>query len=61
MPRKSFSWMDFVPATLATILFISQIIIGIYLVSNVSQIEILAYAGVGLCFFGSSFWFASSI
>jgi protein-S-isoprenylcysteine O-methyltransferase Ste14 len=40
--------MDFVPATLATILFISQIIIGIYLVSSVSQIDVLAYAGVGL-------------
>jgi len=40
--------MDFVPATLSTILFISQIIIGIYLVSSVSQIDVLAYAGVGL-------------
>jgi len=43
--------MGFVPATLATILFISQITIGIYLVSDVSQIEILAYAGVGLYVF----------
>jgi protein-S-isoprenylcysteine O-methyltransferase Ste14 len=51
VPRKSFSWMNFVPATLATILFISQIIIGIYLVSNVSQIDVLAYAGVGLYVF----------
>ena len=51
MPRKSFSWMDFVPATLATILFISQIIVGFYLLSGVSQIEILAYAGVGLYVF----------
>ena len=40
--------MEFVPATLATILFISQIIIGIYLVPSVSQIDVLAYAGVGL-------------
>ena len=48
MPRKSFSWMDFVPVTLVTILFISQIIVGFYLLSGVSQIEILAYAGVGL-------------
>ena len=48
MSKKSFSWLEFVPATLATILFISQIIIGVYLVSDVSQIEILAYAGVGL-------------
>jgi len=51
VPGKSFSWMGFVPATLATILFISQITIGIYLVSDVSQIEILAYAGVGLYVF----------
>jgi protein-S-isoprenylcysteine O-methyltransferase Ste14 len=48
LPRKRLFWMDFVPATLATILFISQIIIGIYLVSSVSQIDVLAYAGVGL-------------
>ena len=51
MPRKSFSWMDSVPVTLVTILFISQIIIGIYLLSDVSQIEILAYFGVGLYVF----------
>ena len=51
MPRKSFSWMDFVPVTLASILFISQIIVGIYLLSDVSQIEILAYIGVGLYVF----------
>jgi len=48
MPRKSISWLDFVPVTLVTVLFISQIIIGIYLLSEVSQIEVLAYAGVGL-------------
>ena len=51
MPRKSFSWMDFVPVTLVSILFISQIIVGIYLLSGVSQIEILAYVGVGLYVF----------
>jgi protein-S-isoprenylcysteine O-methyltransferase Ste14 len=45
---KSFSWKDFVPATLASILFISQIIVGLYLLSGVSQIEVLAYVGVGL-------------
>ncbi len=48
MSRKSFSWMDFVPVTLVSILFILQIIVGIYLLSGVSQIEILAYVGVGL-------------
>ena len=46
--KKSFSWMDFVPVTFVTILFISQIIVGIYSLSEVSQIEILAYIGVGL-------------
>jgi protein-S-isoprenylcysteine O-methyltransferase Ste14 len=51
MPRKSFSWMAFVPTTLASTLFISQIIVGIYLLSGVSQIEILAYVGVGLYVF----------
>jgi protein-S-isoprenylcysteine O-methyltransferase Ste14 len=48
MSRKSFSWMGFVPVTLVSILFITQIIVGIYLLSHVSQIEILAYIGVGL-------------
>ena len=48
MPRKSFSLKDSAPVTLATVLFISQIIIGIYLLSGVSQIDVLAYAGVGL-------------
>jgi protein-S-isoprenylcysteine O-methyltransferase Ste14 len=49
--RKSFSWIDFVPVTLASVLFISQIIVGIYLLSDVSQIEILAYLGVALYVF----------
>ncbi len=51
MSRKSPSWIDFVPVTLASILFISQIIVGIYLLSEVSQIEVLAYAGTGLYVF----------
>ena len=34
--------------TFVTILFILQIIVGIYLLSTVSQIEILAYIGVAL-------------
>ena len=51
MPKKSFSWIDFVPVTFVSILFISQIIVGIYLLSDVSQIEILAYVGVGLYVF----------
>jgi len=51
MSKKSFSWIDIVPVTLVSILFISQIIVGIYLLSDVSQIEILAYVGVGLYVF----------
>jgi hypothetical protein len=38
--------MDFVPVTLVTILFISQIIVGIYFLSEVAQIQILAYVVV---------------
>jgi len=49
--KKSFSWLDFVPVMLVTILFILQIIVGIYLLSTVFQIEILAYIGVGLYVF----------
>lgn len=48
MSKKSFSWTDFFPVTLSTILFISQIIVGIYLLSDVTQIEFLAYVGVAL-------------
>ena len=51
MTKKSFSWIDFVPVTFVSILFISQIIVGIFLLSDVSQIEILAYVGVGLYVF----------
>ena len=51
MSNKSYSWIDVVPITLVTLLFISQIIVGIYLLSEVSQIRILAYIGVGLYVF----------
>jgi len=51
MSERSFSWMDHVPVTFTTFLFLSQIVVGIYLVSEVSQIEILAYVGVGLYVF----------
>ncbi|MBN1357704.1 isoprenylcysteine carboxylmethyltransferase family protein [Candidatus Bathyarchaeota archaeon] len=50
MSDRTFSWKDHVPATLSTVLFISQIIVGIYLLSEVSQIDVLAYAGVALYF-----------
>jgi protein-S-isoprenylcysteine O-methyltransferase Ste14 len=51
MPKKSFSWIGLVPVTVVSVLFISQIIVGIYLLSDVSQIEVLAYFGVGLYVF----------
>jgi len=51
MSKKGFSRMDFVPVTLSSVLFISQIIVGIYLLSDVSQIAILAYVGAGLYVF----------
>jgi protein-S-isoprenylcysteine O-methyltransferase Ste14 len=51
MTKKSFSRRDVIPSTFASLFFISQIIVGIYLISEVSQIEILAYVGVGLYIF----------
>jgi len=43
--------MEFIPSTLETLLFISQIIVGLYLLSEVTQIAFLAYIGVGLYVF----------
>jgi protein-S-isoprenylcysteine O-methyltransferase Ste14 len=51
MTKKNYSWINAIPVTFTSLLFISQIIIGIYLLSEVSQIEILAYIGVGLYVF----------
>jgi len=51
MSKKSFSLIDAVPSTLSTLLFISQIILGIYLLSIISQNKIVAYFGVGLYIF----------
>lgn len=48
MSRTNSSWREFVPVTLVSILILSQIIVGIYRLPGVSQIEILAYAGAGL-------------
>jgi protein-S-isoprenylcysteine O-methyltransferase Ste14 len=56
MSEKSHTLINFIPVTLVTILFISQILIGIYLLSSVSQIEILAYFGVGLYIFSGLFF-----
>ena len=51
MTKKSYSWIDVIPSTFSSLLFILQIIVGIYLISDVSQIEMLAYLGVGLYVF----------
>jgi protein-S-isoprenylcysteine O-methyltransferase Ste14 len=51
MSERRFSWKDHVPATCSSILFISQIVVGVYLLSEVAQNEILAYIGVGLYVF----------
>jgi protein-S-isoprenylcysteine O-methyltransferase Ste14 len=51
MSERSYSWMNWVPATFSSLLFISQIIVGVYLLAEVSQNEILAYGGVGLYVF----------
>jgi len=48
MSQKSFSWIDFIPVTLSSLLFISQIIVGVSLLSDITQIELLAYVGVAL-------------
>ena len=51
MSGKGFSWIDVIPVTISTVLFISQIVVGIYLLPGLSQIETLAYVGAGLYFF----------
>jgi protein-S-isoprenylcysteine O-methyltransferase Ste14 len=51
MTKKSFSWIDVIPSTFSSLLFISQIIVGMYLLSDISQVEIVAYAGVALYIF----------
>jgi len=48
MIKKNYSWIEVIPSTIASLLFISQIIVGIYLLSDVTQIPIIAYIGVGL-------------
>ena len=48
MKKKSFSWINVIPSTIASILLIFQIVSGIYLLSNINQNVSLAYIGVGL-------------
>jgi len=56
MSGKSISWKDYIPVTIVCILFFSQIVVGIYLLSNISQNTILAYIGVGLYAFSGIFF-----
>lgn len=51
MIKKSHSWLNVLPSTIASVLFVSQILVGLYLLSEISQNEILAYFGVGLYVF----------
>ncbi len=51
MVERRFSWKDHLPATFSTVLFITQIVVGISLLSEVWQNVILAYFGVGLYVF----------
>ena len=50
MSEGRFSWKNHVPATFSSVLFISQIVVGMYLLPEILQIDILAYAGVILYF-----------
>ena len=51
MVKNNIPWMELIPSTIATILFISQIIVGLFLLSEIDQIKILAYIGVLLYIF----------
>ena len=51
MIRKSHSWLNIIPSTLASVFFISQIVVGFFLLSEISQNENLAYFGVGIYVF----------
>ena len=48
---KKVSLVDIIPSTITSLLLFSQIISGLYLLSNINQIAILAYIGVGLYVF----------
>jgi protein-S-isoprenylcysteine O-methyltransferase Ste14 len=51
MKKRAISLIEAIPSILISLLLFSQIITGIYLLSNVNQISILAYIGVGLYVF----------
>ena len=48
---KKVSLVDIIPSTITSLLLFSQIISGLYLLSNINQSAILAYIGVGLYVF----------
>ena len=48
MSEKKLSYRDYGPVTIVSVLFISQIIAGTYLLSHVAQIAIVAYVGAAL-------------
>jgi protein-S-isoprenylcysteine O-methyltransferase Ste14 len=48
MSETKLSYKDYVPVTIVSVLFISQIVIGIYVLSEVTQIVLVAYTGVAL-------------
>jgi protein-S-isoprenylcysteine O-methyltransferase Ste14 len=56
MIEKSYSVLNIIPSTLATVLFISQIFVGLYLLSQVNQIAFFAYIGVALYVFSGIFF-----
>jgi protein-S-isoprenylcysteine O-methyltransferase Ste14 len=51
MSKKTYTWIEIIPMTLTTVLFLLQIILGLYLLKDVIQIKILAYTGIGLYIF----------
>jgi protein-S-isoprenylcysteine O-methyltransferase Ste14 len=51
MINKDSSFRNSLPVTITTILIFSQIILGFYFLSSISQNNILAYIGVGIYFF----------
>ena len=51
MIKQSHSRINLISSILGSSLFILQIIVGLYLLPRVTQIEILAYVGVGIYIF----------
>ena len=51
MINKDSSFRNSLPVTITTILIFSQIILGFYFLSSISQNKILAYIGVGIYVF----------